>query len=100
MRYDILVYLQSIVPGKYDPETGNHDEDTVTEVQQYASVTSTNTETLNLVYGEIRQGSFVVRLQNRYTKSFDRIRIGNKQYSVDYRRPLRNKETFVVSEVQ
>ena len=41
-----------------------------------------------------------VRLQNRYDEPFDRIRIGEKVYQVDMARPLRVKETFVVSEAQ
>lgn len=100
MRFDTPVYLQRIKPGEYDPNTGNYTPDTVTEVKQYASVTNTGVDTLNLVYGELRQGSFTVRLQNHYTEPFDRVRIGRRVYRVDMSRTLRTKQTFVVSEVQ
>nr|DAJ09308.1 MAG TPA: hypothetical protein [Caudoviricetes sp.]DAQ66546.1 MAG TPA: hypothetical protein [Caudoviricetes sp.]DAZ02743.1 MAG TPA: hypothetical protein [Caudoviricetes sp.]DAZ77738.1 MAG TPA: hypothetical protein [Caudoviricetes sp.] len=55
---------------------------------------------MNLVYGSIKQGSKTVRLQMHYKKPFDRIRIGNALYRVDFERKLRTKHVFVVSEVQ
>lgn len=101
MRYDTPIYFQSVKEkGEYDPETGDYAEDTVTEDEVFASVTDSTTETLKLVYGTIKQGSFTVRLQNIYSKPFDRIRIGKKLYRVDFDRKLRVKHTFVVSEVQ
>jgi hypothetical protein len=99
MRYDTPVYFQTIET-EYDASTGNYGEDIITEEKRYASVTNTGIETLNIIYGEIKQGVKTVRLQNYYEKPFDRIRIGNKVYRVDRERPLRLKYTFVVSEVQ
>lgn len=100
MRFDTPVYFQTIEAGAYDASTGNHGEDTVTEEMRYASVTDTGNDTLNLIYGEIRQGVKTVRLQNHYDKPFDRLRIGNKVYRVDRARTLRTKYTLIVSEVQ
>lgn len=101
MRYDTPIYFQSVKEkGEYDPETGDYAEDTVTEDEVFASVTDSTTETLKLVYGTIKQGSFTVRLQNIYSKPFDRIRIGKKLYRVDFDRKLRVKHIFVISEVQ
>lgn len=100
MRYDTPVYFQQVAPGAYDADTGNYGEDTVTEAKRYASVTDSGIDTLNLVYGELRQGSLTVRLQNHYSAPFDRIRIGEKLYRVDMKRLLRSKMTLVVSEVQ
>lgn len=100
MRFDTPIYFQSITPGAYDPETGNYAADTVTEVKRYASVTCPGIDTLNLVYGELKQGAFTIRLQNHYSTPFDRIRIGEKVYRADWSRSLRVKNTFVVSEVQ
>lgn len=99
MRYDTLIYFQTVIAGAYDPETGDYGSDTVTEVPRYAAVMDTRTETMQLVYGEIRQGSLTVHIQNHYTDSFDHIRIGAKRYRVDFRRWLRVKESFVLSEV-
>ena len=96
MRYDELVFFQRMQPGEYDESTGNYGADTVTEVLKRASVTDSGANTLRLIYGEIRQGSKTIRLQRPYKEAFDRIRIGNKLYSVDMSRYGR---VFVVSEV-
>lgn len=100
MRFDTPVYFQTIKVGEYDASTGDHGEDIITEEMRYASVTETGIETLNIIYGEIKQGVKTVRLQNFYDQPFDRLRIGNKVYRVDRARPLRLKYTLVVSEVQ
>lgn len=100
MRFDTPVFLQRIQTGEYDTATGDYNQDTITEVKQYASVTSSGVDTLNLIYGELKQGSLTVRLQNHYDKPFDRLRIGDRLYRVDMSRMLRRKQVFVVSEVQ
>lgn len=100
MRFDTPIFFQSIKPGEYDKETGNYKPDTVTEEKHWASVTDAKTETLKLLYGEIKQGCLTVRLQNIYDKPFDKIRIDSKLYRVDFSRKLRTKHTFIVSEVQ
>jgi len=100
MRYDTPVYFQKIKPGEYNKQTGDYDDDTVIEVQKYADVTSAGIETLKLVYGDIKQGSLVIRLQNQYKEPFDYIRVGDKRYKKDFERPLRVKQIFIVSEVQ
>ena len=99
MRYDTLIYFQRVTAGTYNPETGDYGSDTVTEAARYAAVMDTRTETMQLVYGELKQGSLTVHIQNLYTDPFDRIRIGEKHYRVDLRRRLRVKESFVLSEV-
>lgn len=100
MRFDTPIYFQRKVKGPYDASTGNYGPATTEEVVRYASITNTGTDTLNLVYGELKQGSLTVILQMPYTVPFDRIRIGDKHYRVDRERRLRTKHTFVVSEVQ
>lgn len=100
MRYDTPIYFQTVKPGAYDKTTGNYAESTITEVKRYASITSAGDDTVRLIYGELKQGCLVVRLQNHYTATFDRIRIGEKLYGVDRARRLRVKHSFVVSEVQ
>lgn len=100
MRYDTPIYFQTVKKGEYDPDTGNYTEGKPTEDKVFASVTDSRAETLNLVYGEIKQGCYTVRLQNIYRKPFDRIRIEDKLYRVDFSRKLRLKHIFVISEVQ
>lgn len=100
MRYDKQVYFQRITPGEYDPDTGNYADDIVEETLRYASVMNTGEDTLRLVYDGPKQGSLTIQIQNHYTEPFDRIRVDNKLYAVDFSRKLRVKHTFVVSEVQ
>lgn len=100
MRFDTPIYFQTVETGAYNAETGNYEPNTVTEDKRWASVTDSKTETLQLIYGDIKQGCKTVRLQNIYRKPFDRIKIGEKLYRVDFSRKLRCKHIFVVSEVQ
>lgn len=100
MRYDTPIFFQRIVQGEYDSSTGNYGPDSITETKRYADVTGAGAETLNLVYGELRQDSKVLRLQTHYKEHFDRIRIGRRVYRVDFSRELKVKHVFVVSEVQ
>lgn len=100
MRFNTPIYFQKIdKPGGYNQRTGNYDDDTIIEVKKYADVTSAGIETLKLMYGDIKQGSLVIRLQNHYKEPFDYIRIGDKQYKQEHKQPLRVKQTFIVSEV-
>ena len=97
MRYDTPIYFQTITKGAYNADTGDYAPDTPSEVKIYADVTDTGTEALRLIYGDLKQGCKIVRLLRPYKKPFDRIRIGEKTYRVDFSR--RNK-AFYVSEVQ
>lgn len=97
MRYDTPVYFQSIEPGEYNADTANYEGDKTVETKRFASVTDSGTETLKLVYGGIKQGSKVLRLQTPYNANFVSVRIGSKVYNVDF---SRHKKIFVISEVQ
>ena len=94
MRYDTPILFRRIMAGAYDPDTGDYADDT------YGSVMDTNTQTMNLVYGGIKQGSLTIHVQNHVDIAFDQLIIGNKKYRVDYTRRLRTKQSFIVSEVQ
>lgn len=99
MRYDTPIHFLVRDPGKYNASTGNYDEGVFRKTMMYASVYNSSVETLSLVYGEIRQGSYTIQLQNHYTELFDHIQIADKRYKVDHSQTLRSKQTFVVSEV-
>jgi len=100
MRYDTPIYFRCLTQGEYDESTGNYGADSVSETMVMASVMDTQTETMKLVYGDIRQGSLTLTIQNHFDQTFDNIRIGDKVYRVDRTRRLRVKQSFVVSEVQ
>lgn len=97
MRYDTPIFFQEVIRGAYNGETSNYDEDTIIETKRFASVTDSGIEALKLIYGEIKQGSKVLRLQTPYNEKFEHIRIGSKVYNVGF---SRNRKVFVISEVQ
>jgi len=100
MRYDKSIYFRKNGTETYNPTTGNYDCGEPLDMECMASVMDTKEETMHLIYGQIKQGSLTVQLQNHYNDSFDLIRIGEKLYSVDYKRNLRVKQIFLISEVQ
>lgn len=100
MRYDKKVIFVLNGSAIYDEETGDYKDPVAIETVRYASVMDTNRETMHLVYGEIKQGSLTIQLQNHYDNQFDYIVIEDTKYKVDYTRKLRIKQTFIVSEVQ
>ena len=97
MRYNEPVFFQCKTPGVLDLETHNYSEDIIAEDMKRADITESDTKTLQLVYGTVKQQSLTIRLQRPYTKAFDSIRIGSKTYRVDF---SRRKKVFVISEVQ
>lgn len=100
MRFTTPIYFQKLEIGEYDPKSGDYKADTVTETKRYANVTSAGIESLKMIYGTLKQGSLVIRLQNHYKEPFDYIRIGDARYRVDFERKLDVKQAFIVSEVQ
>lgn len=99
MRYDKCVYFVKDGEATYDAATGNYTEEDPVKTLRMASVMDTSTETMRLLYGEIRQGSLTIQLQNHYDAAFNRIEYDGQAYAVDLHRRLRTKDTYVVSEV-
>lgn len=100
MRYDTPIFFQRVDQGGYDAATGNYGPQTTLETQRMASVYDTSATMMQLIYGRVREGSVTAHIQNHYDQAFDRIRIGEKIYKVEKVRRLRNKQTFVLTEVQ
>lgn len=98
MRFDTKVEFCRMVPGSYNYNTGNYEGDSETSVSLFASVTDSQAEMVRMVYGSLAKKSLTIRIQGK-AGNFDYIRIGKDKYQVDYRRTLRNLETFVVSGV-
>lgn len=99
MRFDKEVYFYT-EKSDYNAKTGDYDCLEVIEVPRRASVNQTETAMIRMVYDSIPQESLTVRLQNKYEKPFDYIRIGEKLYKVDKKIDLYTKQAFIVSEVQ
>lgn len=98
MRFDVPIVFTKY-GDVYDSATGDYTTSVVNEDTRYASVDSTTERMMTLVYGGVRQDSITVRIQNHYDGDFDDIVIDGKAYKVDYRRPLRVKDVFVLSRV-
>ena len=98
MRYDTPVYFRKEKAIRYNPKTGDYDDPEIEETAYMASVVNTRDEYLERIYGKAVSGSLTVHLQNKVPGSFDRIRIKDRVYSVDYVRTLRVKQAFIVSE--
>lgn len=95
MRYNKEVYFQKLEKGKYNPDTGNYEDDYIKETLQFASIMDTRTENQTMLYGKPKEGSFTIHLKNPYLSDYDFIRIGAKSYQVDYSRKGR---VFIISE--
>lgn len=100
MRYDTPIYFQLRHKGEYNMATGDYGEATVEETLKYAKIMDASESVMKIVYGKLKQGSFVIKIQSHYDEPFDFIRKGNKRYKVDRERRLKNAHAFVVSEVQ
>lgn len=99
MRYDTPIYFQKSTGEQYNAETGDYDAGQTEETLKFASVVGTTENMQQLIYGQLRQNSLTVSLQNKYTGTFSTIRIGDKVYAVDYHKDHRQKQTLVLSEV-
>ena len=99
MRYDKRL-LFCLVDEVYDHNTGDYKEDVLDEHIEYGSFVETDVQTMRLVYGEIRQGSVTVHLQNKVPYTFNRVAIDGKTYTKDQVINQRVKQAYILSECQ
>lgn len=100
MIYNTIVAFYKLDAKTYDPSTGDYtgfDYDYVKWVM--AAVMDTKTEMVKLVYGDLKQESKTIIIQGYMDEPFTFIIIDGEFYKCDYRRRLKNKETFIVHEV-
>jgi len=100
MRYDTKIYFVKTGAQNYDPATGNYTAAAPVKTLIYGDVNDTQAEMLQIIYGQIVQGSYTVRILGSYTDPYDYIEIGGKRYNVDYFRRFRRYEAFYVREAQ
>lgn len=107
MRYDKKIWFCNEGEKVYNKETGNYIVGEETTECRYGSVTGTNDSVATIIYGKLIEGSCTIQIQQRYDERFSFIRIGEqnsaeyqKRYEVDTFRLFRNKEVFIVHEVQ
>ena len=99
MRFDTEVCFVKEYSGAYNTETGDYEEGVARKEYNLANVTDASETTMQLVYGKIKQGALVIRIQGERPEPFDYIKIGDRKYRADSTRELRRLSTFVVSEV-
>lgn len=97
MRYDTKVIFQ-LVEDTYD-SNGDYSEKVLEQHTEYASIQNTDAQTMHLVYGEIRQGSITLSLQNYVGYTFNKVLVNGKPYTVDQSINLRVKKAYVLSEL-
>lgn len=98
MRFDKKIGLVKETTGGFNPETGDYDDGTKVVDDYWASVTDMNDERMNFLYGELRKGAYVIRLQGHILRKFDYVQMNGKKYQVDNQRVLRRLTTLQVSE--
>ena len=89
MRYDKVIYLISKGTEVYNELTGNYD--TVGEVSAYekhAHVSDSGTQSMNMLYGKIREGAKIFRLKGSVDVDFDYLRYDNELYDLTLRRNI------------
>ena len=96
MRFDKAIYFQK-TSETYDETTGDYIENEPFEELRYADITDAGVNTLQIIYGSIKEAGVVIRLQQPYSKPFDYIRIENKRFKVGF---SRSNKVFVAREVQ
>lgn len=96
MRYDTKVKFQQ-VENTY-LSNGDYAETVAEEHIEYASIQNTDIQTMHLVYGEIRQGSITLSLQNYVGYTFNRVVINGVKYTVDQAIDLRVKKAYILSQ--
>ena len=98
MRYDKLVKFQ-MVDNVYTAK-GDYEGQILNEHTEYASIVDTDFQTMQIVYGGIKQGSITMHLQNKVPYTFNRIVYEGKVYMVDQVINQRVKQAYVLSQWQ
>lgn len=99
MRYDKKVLFQ-LVESVYNTSTGDYEEQVTSEHTEYASMVDTDIQTMQILYGGIKQGSITMHLQNKVPYTFNRIVYDGKPYMVDQVINQRVKQAYVLSQWQ
>lgn len=98
MRYNKKIYLVKVKDRNYDPTTGNYVDGGTNKKLVWADITDASDSIVSFVYGGIRQGALVFRIQG-FVGAFDYIEYGDKKYQADYVRRTFAKTSFVCSEI-
>lgn len=98
MRYDKKIDFLHV--DKVYQANGDYVDEVIESTTAYGSVVNTDFDTMRLVYGEIRQGSITLHLQNKVGFIFNRVVIDGKTYAVDQCINQRVKQAYILSQCQ
>lgn len=103
MRYDTPITMYTTTEGEYDERTGDYRSGYSTGIELVASVTDMREETQRMLFGGLRRGACVVRLQGHYDRAFDYITIDGPRrspirYGIHSSRRLRRGMAFFCAE--
>lgn len=90
MRHDRVIKLIKLPEEVYDDTTGDYTVGPGVEVEKLAHISDTGTQSMNLLYGKIREGAKTFRLKGELVAPFDYIQFGNDIYDVTMRRDVRD----------
>lgn len=98
MRYDQRVRF-TIEKDEYNPSIGESVTDISEKIEVMVNMTDASQQVMQVAFGEVKQGSKVVRLLGHLQFDPSHMTQGNVKYKVAMKRILRNKTTFVLEEV-
>lgn len=98
MRYDKLVKFQLV--DMVQKTNGDYEEQITNEYTEYASIVNTDFQTMQIVYGGIKEGSITMHLLNKVKHEFNRIEFEGKAYMVDQIINQRTKQAYILSQWQ
>lgn len=99
MRYDKKIIFVKREEGKYNPNSGEYEDDKDVETIKRANVTDLGIDRSVALFGSIEEGAKVIRLLRHYKDDWNFILIDDKKYEPTKKRDLRLREGFVVKEV-
>ena len=100
MRLETPIDFLTLVPGQYNEETGNYDNDTYKHDVKRAQVYDASAVTKRHEYGEYRQGDLVVSILGHLGYTPDSAVVNGIRYSIEDTRLLRRIQTFHLSQIQ
>ena len=96
MRYDKPLYFVSNVGEHYDAELGEWVQGQTSRVKKFANITAMSENRQQLIFGDVSNKRFIVRLQRVYRKPYDLLEIDGKSYQVDIEHVASDGLTLVV----
>lgn len=98
MRFDKRIELIEQLEPAFNPDTGDYDDAVEVSTPLWANVSDMSEERMSFLFGGLKAGAYVIRLQGKIKKEFDFVRMNNREYQVNNKRELRRFTTLQVSE--